>query len=359
MLKDRTLASVAASILNAGCPLSAREVLPHRDTLIAEGLWVSSLECCIHSGQRFSSEIMDEFRSAIAWEVRCRAYLQELSEACWAAGVRPVVFKGACLALVCYPRPGQRAFGDIDIAISTPQRSGFLGVLRSLGYTISPAGDCAVRQGLSVDLHHHPLHQMSDFFPSSKHWESSVLPLRDDLVGLGRLSPHHEFVLALLHSGKHAFSRASHVVDLLVMAQRFAPQALVNAVEEYRLGRHLWLASCLAKTWFDLQFPPGMLRLCRSPGRFDVLDRWFAEQVTIRRAPDFLGMLTPLWAITGWRRRLRYLLQTLFPPGRGLGGRLSHLKILTQKVSQMARRPRLSSVRGQEFPEAIDLSTSE
>jgi len=76
-------------------------------------------------------------------EVRTIILLLELERivpALEAAGIKPVVLKGAALAVDIYARPEKRWFVDLDILVPIQQRSAALATLAELGYRHPAAG---------------------------------------------------------------------------------------------------------------------------------------------------------------------------------------------------------------------------
>jgi hypothetical protein len=92
--------------------------------------------------------------------------LARVIDACAAAGVRPLIFKGAALAYSIYPFPWQRPRDDLDLFVSERDARALRPVLRALGYESPPQieSDLVTRQfqvirhlaggvRLTVDVH--------------------------------------------------------------------------------------------------------------------------------------------------------------------------------------------------------------
>lgn len=290
------------------------EVIAAREPLQREGLWVAALQACLLSGLRPPAEALEELRASVFFELKCKAMLAELARVVYAQQIPVLVFKGCALMIGVYPYPGQRSFGDIDLAVAAEHQSRFRQALSQLGYFVSETGPVARKDGINVDIHTHPLQQLSFALAGNKEcWWARSEALGDDFLGLNRNCIEHEFLLALFHGAKHAFSRANWVVDVAVIATRYDPVLLAAAVRSNRAGRHLWLAAVCLDRWFGVCLPQELLTVSRPPGRFSPLNRLFLQLVLERRAPDFLGMFTPLWAISGVAQKLGYLKSVLFP----------------------------------------------
>ena len=301
-------------------------LLTREAELRREGLWIATLDWLLRCSMGLTDVQRREHFEAVAWELQCRATLSEFGQAALQRGIQVLVFKGCALSVRHYLRGGQRSYGDIDLAVRPDHRATVENLLRNLHFS-QPFGSTWYRNGLAVDLHDHPLHQLHPYVAlGSEPWWTDTQPLGDDYGAIRVLPPEKEFVLGLFHGAKHAFKRATWVVDLWVLAQHHDPKLLARAVTRHRAGRHLWLARLCLCRWFRADFPAGLLSGVRPPGRVDVLSRWVADLVVRRRAPDFLGMLTPVWAIDSWACRCRYLWNNLADTeDEGLANKLRRL----------------------------------
>jgi len=291
-----------------------------------EGLWIAALDWCLRSGSSLETKHRVEHLEAVAWELRVRATLREIGLAAEARGVRLLVFKGCALSLGYYLHPGQRSYGDIDLAVEAKDRAQFEQLLFGHGFS-RPVGTVYYREGLALDLHHHPLHQLSlDLQLGPDPWEQSLVRLP---VGYGTvfvLPAEQEFILTLFHGAKHAFSRANWVADLWLISQKRSSKALAEAVAGRQAERHLWLAQQCLQRWFAADFPNELRSVATPPPTLDILSRLLVQQILKRRAPDFVGMLTPLWALQGWRAKWNYLCRALAPvPEESLGQKVWRL----------------------------------
>ncbi|MBX3166755.1 MAG: nucleotidyltransferase family protein [Candidatus Eremiobacteraeota bacterium] len=316
---------VARSLAGVSTDLAGLEDLAvHKSQLQREGLWVPALQRHLEAGDTLPEDWKRDLITAISWELHCQETLREISEIVGRHSIPLMTFKGCALAFGTYRVRGQRVFGDIDIAVPPRFRRRVQELLEEIGFRAA-SGATMSRGALSLDLHDHPLHQLSILASSHRDWWSEAVPLDPELGPVLRLKNEHEFLLALLHGSKHAFSRANWVVDVLVLAWRGDSEVLAQSVTAYHAGRHLWLASRCLSEWYGAALPPALEAASRPPGALDVFTHWFARLVLARRAPDFLGMLTPVWAIPSPIGRVRYLGRALFPEDSSLCQRLKRL----------------------------------
>lgn len=272
-----------------------------------EGLLGFGVEHWRTHGRAVPDDVRLAWIRSVAFELRCRQTLEQISK----CEIPIIVFKGCSLASYAYPRPGLRSFGDIDLAAAPehwPILRKNLGLMGFREY--SPAQFS--NQGLAIDLHSHPLHQLTGLVgPKSKEWWALARPLWPEFPSLLRLTLEHEFVLTLFHASKHAFSRAGWVIDAALLAQIGEPDRLADAVRHFKVRRQLAYTQYCLQSWFDWRFPEPL-----QESRFPRLMKWeksFLKLVLERRAPDYLGMLTPLSSAHNLQAALGYLVRTLYP----------------------------------------------
>ena len=117
---------------------------------------------------------------------------------------------------------------------------------------------------------------------------------------------------------------------MALLAQRVDPERLAEAVHRYRARRQLaYAAECLDR-WFGQTLPAGLVAV--APYRWNFLERRFMQLVLARKAPDFLGMLTPLSSAPNLWSALHYLRQTLYPKGTPRWQRSKQLLAMARQI---------------------------
>lgn len=299
-------------------------------TIRREGLLGLSALHQLETGGEVPAEIRLVLNQAVAFEMSCGAILKEVGRAAAARGISLLTFKGCALAFGLYPRAGQRAFGDIDLAVRPGDWQATVDMLQEMGFVLS-YGCLFTRQGITVDLHRHPLHQLARLVgPRCQEWWESAVPLSERTGPVLRLAHQHEFVLGLFHSAKHSFARSGWVVDLALLAQHVDPSLLCEVVVRYRTTRQLAFAAECLEVWFGQSLPQPLDALASR--RWNVAERRFMGLVLQRKAPDFLGMLTPLASAPSLRAGLEYLVGSLYPPGTPVWGRTRQLWEMLRRV---------------------------
>jgi hypothetical protein len=169
-------------------------------------------------------------------QVELVAVLAELS----AAGVRPILFKGAALAHSHYPAPHVRVRADTDLLVAPPDVRRLADVLDRLGYVrpVETSGRL-----VSYQSHYHKIDRYGVIHAFDVHWRISNLQLLanrfsyqelwQSRVPLAALGPSavtvddvHALLLALVHrAGHHPGSRnLLWIYDLHLLASRLTPE---------------------------------------------------------------------------------------------------------------------------------------
>lgn len=254
-------------------------------------------------------EIKTNFIQAVAFEIQCASILREVSQAAAERDIPVLVFKGAALALSAYPQAGQRGFGDLDIAVPQEKLAEFTLLLAELGFLGQDVS--FLRNGIYLDLHTHPLHQLAEIVgPASASWWATAVPLGERAGAALRLSHENEFILALFHGAKHSFSRAGWVVDVALLAQKIGPDRVAELVQDYRVESQLSIAAICLERWFGC---PLSVVPEAAPVLTNFFHRRFVNMILARKAPDYLGMLSPLRSAHSRVAALRYLWRNLYP----------------------------------------------
>ena len=308
-MQSRRLAGAEAVRALLGAPADP-ETEPDWLSCRREGLLGLAASHRMRSGLTLPADVRLQFIQAIAFELQCAQVLEELSRLADSRSIPLLTFKGAALAFGLYPQAGQRGFGDIDIAIPSHRLQEFRDLLEQQGFVGDDVIFC--REGQVLDLHTHPLHQLVELVgPFAQEWWSSCVPLSSRTGSTLRLAHEYEFVLALFHGAKHSFSRAGWVVDIGLLAQRVQASRLADFVRRFRVQSQFAYAQECLKEWFDYDIGE-QINPKRRP---NFLERRFLKMVLERRAPDYLGMLTPIPSAQSKQVALKFLWESLYPKG--------------------------------------------
>ena len=250
------------------------------------------------------------------------AVLAELS----AAGVRPIVFKGAALAHSHYPAPHVRVRADADLLVAPPDVRPLADVLDRLGYVrpVETSGRL-----VSYQSHYHKTDRYGVIHAFDVHWRISNLQLLanrftyqelwQSRVPLAALGPSavtvddvHALLLALVHrAGHHPGSRnLLWISDLHLLASRLTPDAAgrVGQIAGARgLGQLAVDGLSLARDCFGSAAVDPVIGALRAEG----LNR---DVVVIQGPWTQAGVLRlDLGALPSWQARGRLMREVLFP----------------------------------------------
>lgn len=266
-----------------------------------------------------------------AREFRWRGLLDELDQALGRAGARAVVFKGGAALEGLYPRCGLRPLSDLDLVCEPHVPP----LLESLGFVAAPRHPWVyTRDGFQLDLHAHPLSRLRHAF----RWDlrramQRSLP-RSACHGLYRFQTEDELLVALIHAGKHAYSRWIWLVDIALLLQRCDPDRLEGLLRDAGALRYLDYARWLLTTVQGQE---------QSGPRLSLLERTFLRACLHRRASESWGMLLPLLSIRSPRQALYYLRGALASPhGKDWRTRARELWALTRSAWRASSSPRHS-----------------
>jgi len=280
-------------------------------------------------GRSFSA---DDLRAEAAVDVLRERELRAVLPALAAAGVRPILIKGAALAYSHYPRPELRLRQDTDMMIADADRDAVAQVLTGLGYQRQTEVDGELttaqfhfdRRDASGVMHAFDVHWRitnARAFADALTYEemardaAPIPALGPDAWGS---SPQHALLLACIHRVAHHADTDDllWLYDIHLLAQGTDADAAAFAALASARGmravctRGLDRASAafggIDRRWL------AALSNANGAGKSDERE---AQAAAFLRGPMSLaGILkTDLAATPGWRRRLRILWEHLFP----------------------------------------------
>lgn len=207
-------------------------------------------------------------------------------------GCRPVVLKGASLALMAYARPEDRWFIDLDILVERDELPGIYAALRRVGYrfhdTVHPARYyedhhfhriLVSNQGVCIEVH------WALTMPASAYtYDLDALRCDSIEIPLGTasfLAPSavDQILHGVLQSIAGGFGDLRRVLDLHLLDARLDESERREVCERARssnLLTGLWLQYRLRELILEQPIPPAIETLCRPAPRlvrlFDRLD---------------------------------------------------------------------------------------
>ena len=247
-------------------------------------------------------QLKEAFMEGVAREFRWRELLDELDAALAGQGRHALVFKGGALLGKLYPT-GSRPVSDLDLLGDEHLPA----VLESLGFQSLDGHSWIWRRGLfQLDLHQHPLGRLQYAFPWDLRRARQLSQPLTERRGLFRFQREDETLIALIHAGKHAYSRFIWLADIQLLLKQCRPQQLDSILVEAQATRYLTYARWLLAQVADRPAP------ALSP-----LERLLLQLCLRRATSESLGMLLPLLSISSPRRALHYMWQCLRPQNGG------------------------------------------
>lgn len=266
-----------------------------------------------------------------AFDLLLEKELRKVLDALYAAGVQPVLMKGAPLSAAMYPAPGLRPHADTDMLIDHAELERADRVLGALGYSPS--------QGVSGDLISHQSNYIGGSEPSRAtfaldlHWKIMNPVLFADLLtpadareravpvaafgpAARMLCPGHALLLACVHRIAHHHQdhsdRLVWLFDIHVLAGQMNPETFEQfaGLASEKQVRSLCAAGLdAAHAWFGTNtFEEITTRLLRCP---EAATEPSARYLQDLRRVDLVGMdMSQL----PWRGRLRLMREHVFPP---------------------------------------------
>lgn len=309
-----------------------RPVVPSRPAaFVATALVHRMAPLVVHAGvasrlpPREASRLVERARSeAVLAELRDRE-LARVLDAFHAAGVRPLVMKGAHLALTHYPESYLRPRDDADLLIAHGDRDRVTALLERVGYARLPniTGDIVHGQMLFGRTENITVVLDVHWRIASPRIAADLLSfdeLTADPVDLPRLGagargprPVHALALACIHQAAHHAGQElllwMHDIHLLV--SRFTPAEIgefCDLVVTRRMARVCSSAIAAAAGYFPGDGMDALLVRLPPPGG-DEPTAFLVEPRT-----PLVQLASDLSATRGSSERLRLLLAHLFPP---------------------------------------------
>jgi hypothetical protein len=280
----------------------------------------------------WTAALADEVRRDAAIDLVRERELRALIEAFAAAGLAPLLLKGAHLAYAIYPRPDLRPRVDTDLLIEPEDRARADQALRALGYRNVPQIDADLvmyQRPYEKRLGDRTLHMVD------LHWRMSnaqrfgttlsVAEIRDEARPVPRLhpgaigpSPVHALLLACVHRVAHHLD-ASRVVwsyDIQLLCDRFTTpewERFVDVAAERRVAAACARGLSSAVALFGGTAVPAGVR--------ERLERAAASEVSIDAylgpgKPHIARILSDLRGAGSWRRAVRMTRQHVLPSAR-------------------------------------------
>ncbi|MBU6392268.1 MAG: nucleotidyltransferase family protein [Planctomycetes bacterium] len=246
-----------------------------------------------------------------------------------------IVLKGASLLSSVYKDFGLRALGDVDILVKPEDVSKIDKVLSQSGYQSDyTLSSCRVTNYLNslvygkngspllLHLHWHlvnnalPNYMYAEKINMDKLWKEAI-PLKVRQADVLCLAPHHQLLHLSEHAMKHSFYTLIHIWDIQQVINHWKKELdwekLCRNAEEFQLRSPLFYSLWLGKEYFGASVPQKILEslhpCCQGLG-----ERAFHSLLRHGKRKEKFCWLFYLSNISGWQKRIKFILRTLLPP---------------------------------------------
>ncbi len=213
--------------------------------------------------------------------------LERVLPALMEAGCRPIVLKGAPLALGVYPRPEDRWFVDLDLLLTRDELPAAYAALARLGYRFA---ETAASPRYYEDHHFHRILRSAQGVYLEAHW-AVTLPasaysfdldaLRRDAkaIPLGRAtvlapSPVDQILHGVLQSIAGGFTDLRRILDLHLLDRQlsdFAREQLASRALAHNLATGVWLQYRVREELTGAAIPAAIVERCAPTPRVRLL----------------------------------------------------------------------------------------
>jgi hypothetical protein len=233
-----------------------------------------------------------------------------------------MTLKGASLLDHAYPGVGMRPMSDLDLMVLPEAYERFIRLLFRQGYEPDSMIPHYLHKGRSViDVHIHALNadritNRAELFPSGMEpvWANS-LPQQEGYQWVRRPDDVDNTILLAQHLMKHSFSSLIWIVDICMLVKNRDSAfwtRLAKRADQLDQTRPLSYALYLTKGLFGVEPPRGC--------QFDNLNKdlsWFEREILGARIKGQtlyrLGPLMALFCLPGFKARVTFLWETVFP----------------------------------------------
>jgi rhamnosyl/mannosyltransferase len=268
-------------------------------------------------------------RTACALEAVRERELKKVLGGLAAAGLRPLVAKGAALAYSLYPSPHERPRVDADLLVTHAEVPGVVAALERMGYTRAAqnTGDLVSHQVALGRTDAHGVWHAIDV-----HWKVANPQIFADLLPVGEIgeaavplaalgpsarmpSAPHALLLAVVHLAAHHAGQVRMIwlYDFHLLVERMSAVELQRAID---LARARGLATLTARALrqsrssFDTTVPEAVLA---------ALDATDPQGEATARYVDETGgkldtLVSDLRRLPSWQARGRLIREHVFPP---------------------------------------------
>lgn len=246
--------------------------------------------------------------------------LKRIESALRSEDIQVLTLKGMSLLDDVYPSIGMRPMEDMDLLIHPCDQERFNKVLHQMGFTLIMNSDhLYYHNDVLIDVHTHPLNidricSRIFLFPVETDWiRENAVPWSNGYQMIKRPDHIDNVLLLSQHMMKHSFNRLKWLVDLFHIVgnkdDAFYTR-LFDRAARFRQTKPLAYSFYLLQLVFGHPFQDRFEPWKNEVGRAEkmILDAAMGD-----RPPAQTGPLLSLFCIPGFRRRVLFCKETIFP----------------------------------------------
>ena len=248
--------------------------------------------------------------------------LEQLEEALAGAKIEIMTLKGAALLNHIYPKVGMRPMEDIDLMVRPAERERLVRLLKLMRYQQNPKRAYSFKKDkIILDIHTHPLNidriqSRAGLFPIGMEpiWKKSI-PWVNGYRWIRRPNDADNIILLAQHFMKHFFSRLIWIEDINRLIQNRNHSFLIelaNRADELMQNRPVAYSLYILQLFYNYR-PPRGSELESLMDEMSIFERTLLNIYSHGSPSEFLAPLMALFCIQGFRNRLRFGLENLFP----------------------------------------------
>ncbi|MBN1832488.1 MAG: nucleotidyltransferase family protein [Deltaproteobacteria bacterium] len=268
------------------------------------------------------SQLRRHYQSVVAQNLITLDTLDKLEHALGNERIEAMTLKGASLLEYAYPNLGMRIMSDLDIMVRPEQYERFISLLHRLGYEPDSMIPHYLHKGRSViDVHIHALNtdriaNRAKLFPSGMEpvW-ANALPWKEGYRWIRRPDDVDNVLLLAQHLMKHSFSNLIWIFDIHMLVKNRDSTfwtSLQKRANHLAQTRPLSYALYLTKNLFEVG-PPQNSWFNQFLGDLSRLERGMLGARINGQTFHRLGPLMALFCLPGFKARITFLWETLFP----------------------------------------------
>ena len=279
-------------------------------------------ECPIEIESELVETLNKYYFTILKRNFHIQSFLEKLDKALSGTDIKCILWKGASLIQEVYPEIALRPMEDIDILISNNDLEKFKDILMGMGYKSKPEYPLTWQYNeIIIDLHTDVVHgdrisgRLIAIKITTDKLAIEAIPI-SGFNSLVTLSPHDHLICMAVHALKHGFNMDIWLADAFYLIDKYPdiisrPEKLSQRAIDLKATFPLYILISLLEMWpqnLDLSFVKHLY-----PARSGFFTRHFLKSLSQLKQVPNAGEIFYIVMIGSFRKRLLFLLETMFP----------------------------------------------